>query len=454
MKKFDAIIIGAGQAGTPLAKKLAQAGLQTALIEKRQVGGTCINDGCTPTKSMIACAKMAYKAAQSENLGVNIQSYSVDLRKIISRKNQIVDRFRKSSVEGLEKTVGLTLLYGEAVFIDHKTLRVDMEDSEEVLTAEKIFLDTGLKPHIPELDGLNTVPYYTSTTLLDVEELPPSLLILGGSYIGLELGQMFRRFGSDVTIIERGQQLLPREDEDIASAVKEILEEEGIRILLDTRIKRIRSGKQIELDDGKQTITGTHLLLATGRIPQTTALHLEKTGVATDQKGYITVNEHLETSVPGIYALGDTKGGPAFTHISFNDYVLVAQNLLKGTNHSIADRQIPYCVFTDPQLGRVGMTEKEARGKGLEVEIASLPMNKTSRGIETGNTKGIMKAVVDRKSGKILGAAILGEEGGEVMSVMEMAMRGGFTAMQIMDHVFAHPLYSESLNNLFMTLEK
>lgn len=453
MKKFDAIIIGTGQAGTPLAKKLANSGLQTAIIEKGLVGGTCINDGCTPTKAMIASARMAYNATRND-LGIQIADYSVALEKIVARKNEIVERFRNSSVEGLQETEGLTLYDGEASFTGHKTLSVATANEEISLTAEKIFIDIGLMPNIPEIDGLDKAPYFTSTSLLNSTELPDHLLILGGGYIGLEFGQMFSRFGSKVTILERGSQLMSREDEDVAAAVKKILEEENINVLTRFKVQDIEQNNQVVISDGKQQVAGTHILLATGRKPQTESLHLEKTEVETDDKGYIKVNDQLETNVPGIYAMGDVKGGAAFTHISYNDYILLSQFLLEGKQFSIKERQIPYCMFTDPQLGRIGMTEKEAREKGYAVEIACLSMDKTSRGIETGNTKGLMKAVVEKSTGQILGAALLGEEGGEVMSVLQMAMLGGFTASQIRNQIFAHPLYSESLNNLFMTLEK
>ncbi|SFD77878.1 Pyruvate/2-oxoglutarate dehydrogenase complex, dihydrolipoamide dehydrogenase (E3) component [Chitinophaga sp. CF118] len=459
MKKFDAIVIGSGQGGTPLAKKLANAGWETALVEKRWIGGTCINDGCTPTKSMVACAKAAYTISHSQEWGITVSDCKVNLEKIIDRKNEVVLRFRSGSEKGLEKTEGLTLIYGEAAFTGNKTLSVQLKDgSLEEITADYILINTGALPKIPAIPGLDTIPYLTSTTLLDNKTLPSHLVILGGSYVALEFGQMFRRFGSQVTIIETASQLLSREDEDVSAEVKKIIEASGITVHTNAQVKKVElAGNdviRIELNANGQShaITGSHLLIATGREPQTKALQLDKAGILKDEKGYITVNDKLETGVPGIFAFGDVKGGPAFTHIAYNDHLVLFKNLVDKKVTSIKDRPIPYCMFTDPQLGRIGLTEKEALEKGYHVKVACLPMTRVARAIETGHTQGFMKAIVDAATDKILGAAILGEEGGEVMSVIQMAMLGGFTAAQLRDMIFAHPLYTESLNNLFATI--
>lgn len=459
MNHYDAIIIGSGQAGNPLAKRLAKAGYKTAIIEKRLVGGTCVNDGCTPTKTMIASGRMAYQCSRSNQLGVTVDDYSINFKKIVARKNEIVSMFRSGSEEGLKKTDNLDLIYGEAIFSGHKTLDVQLNSGgQQQLSAEKIFIDTGTTPAIPPIPGLEESGYLTSTTLLDLNELPAHLLIIGGSYIALEFGQLYRRLGSNVTIVETNDSFLKKEDRDVAAELKKILEEDGIRILTGTVVKqmeRLANGEisaTIASRDNETNSTYSHVLVAAGRKPQTPALQLHTTGVDTDEKGYIRVNDKLETNIPGIYALGDVKGGPAFTHIAYNDYVIATQNLLNGQKLTVSGRPVPYCIFTDPQLARIGITEAEAKKQGLDVKIATLPMEKVARGIETGETRGMMKAIVDTKTKKILGAAILAAEGGEVMTALQLAMMGGLTYEQVRYGVFAHPTYAESLNNLFMTI--
>jgi len=461
MRHFDAIVIGAGQAGTPLAKKLAEGGKKTLIIEKRIVGGTCINDGCTPTKAMIASARAAHQARSAAALGVEVSDVKVNLPKIKQRKDEIVKSFRGSSEKGIEETKGLELIYGEAVFTGEKTLTIQLnKGGEETVSADWIFINTGAKTVIPEIAGLDGIDYLSSTSIMELEEVPEHLVILGGNYIGLEFGQMFSRFGSKVTILEKSSRLLSKEDEDIAEEVTKFLQDEKIDILNDV------TTDQFELDDkgniitsisikGKKLqISSSHLLVAVGRSPQTDQLGLQKAGIKTDDKGHVLVDDKLETNISGVYALGDVKGGPAFTHVSYNDYTIVYRNLLEGTNYTTADRPIPYCMFTDPQLGRIGLSEREAKEKGLNFKVATLPMANVARGIETGETKGLMKAIVDADSKKILGAAILGTEGGEVMSVLQMAMVGGITYDRIRYCIFAHPTFSESLNNLFMTIEE
>ena len=461
MKTFDAIIIGSGQGGTPLAKKLAQAGLKTAIIEKRFIGGTCINDGCTPTKAMIASAKRAFLIRNSSELGIDSGDYIVNFPKVLERKNKIVQSFRESAERGLNETENVTVMIGEAVFTGLKSISVSSANGDlETCTAEKIFINTGTSPLIPDIVGIDKVKYYTSTTLLDIEEIPRHLIIFGGGYIALEFAQMFKRFGSKVTIIERSSVLLKNEDEDISSCLQNILAAEGIDILTNTTVSKLTSAApeiiSVEMNTGgkQQTIEGSHVLIATGRIPQTAALELGKTGVATSEKGYINVDEYLQTSTPGIYALGDVKGGPAFTHISYNDYIVLLKNVLHHSNISVKGRPVPYTIFTDPQLGRVGLTEKEARLQKLNIKVVTMPMDRVARGIETGETNGMIKAIVDADSKLILGVAILAAEGGEVMSVLQMAMMGNITYQQVRETIFAHPLYSESLNNLFMSLDK
>lgn len=460
MKHYDAIIIGAGQAGVPLAKKMAEAGKKTALIEKRYVGGTCINDGCTPTKAMIASAKAAYQARKAADLGVMVSDVKVDLKKIKKRKDDIVALFKEGAEKGVEETKGLKLYMGEARFTGEKELLIHSKDgSEEKLTADLIFINTGAKTLIPEIDGIDDVDYLTSTTILDLEEIPEHLIVIGGNYIGLEFGQMFSRFGSKVTILEQSASIIAKEDDDVVQSMTEILKAEKIDILTDIKIDKAGwNGDDIEIsytvNKKDKKIKAQHVLIAAGRIPQTKDLGLENCGVKTDKHGHIIVNDKLETNVNGIYALGDVKGGPAFTHIAYNDYTIVYRNLIEKTNYSIANRQVPYCMFTDPQLGRIGISEKEAKEQQLDYEVAVLPMSSVARGIETGETLGLMKAVLDRKTKKILGAAILASEGGEIMSVLQLAMEGDITYDQIRFGVFAHPTYTESLNNLFMKIHK
>lgn len=461
MKHYDAVIIGAGQAGVPLAKNLAKAGKKTAIIEKRVVGGTCINDGCTPTKAMVASAKLAYLARNSESLGVETGHVKVDFKKVIGRKNKIVDQFRGSAEKGIESTKGLKLYMGEAKFTGKKEITISLENGKaEVVTADWVFINTGAKTIIPDIEGLSETKFLTSTSILDLDEIPEHLVVVGGNYIGLEFGQMFSRFGSKVTIIEKSNSIIAKEDEDISTSLTEILQDEKIKILTDSQVTKVRSISQneisVEIQFGKkekQILQASHILIAVGRAPQTKNLGLEFCGVKMDDKGHILVNQKLETNVEGIFALGDVKGGPAFTHIAYNDYTIVYRNLIEGTNYTIANRPVPYCMFTDPQLGRIGISETEAREKKMNYKVAILPMSSVARGIETGETKGLMKAIVDVKSKKILGAAILASEGGEIMSVLQMAMEGGITYDRIRYCVFAHPTYSESLNNLFMKLD-
>lgn len=460
MKHYDAIIIGAGQAGTPLAKKLAEAGKKTVIIEKRLVGGTCINDGCTPTKAMIASARAVYQARKATELGVEVGDIKIDFKKIKQRKDDIVEQFRTSSENGINNTKGLRLIFGTAKFSAEKELTIALNDGgEEKVTADLIFINTGAKTAIPDIEGLDEIDYLTSTTILDIETVPEHLVVIGGNYIGLEFGQMFNRFGSKVTVLEKSSGILAKEDQDISSALTEILTDEKIEIITDVKIDKISQDKKqlhlsIQSGKAKKNITASHVLIAAGRTPQTADLGLENCGVKLDDKGHVIVNEKLETNIKGIYALGDVKGGPAFTHIAYNDYTIVYRNLIEGTKYSIHDRPVPYCMFTDPQLGRIGISEKEAKEKKLNYKVAVLPMSNVARGIETNETLGLMKAVVDADTKEILGAAILASEGGEIMSVLQMAMEGGITYDRIRYCVFAHPTYTESLNNLFMKLDK
>ena len=460
MKTYDAIIIGSGQAGTPLAKKLAKAGFKTALIERQFIGGTCINYGCTPTKTMIASARSAWLSKNSRPLGVNTEAVSVDFKKVIDRKNKIVKSFREGSETTLEKVKGLDIYKGEASFTAKKIIQISSSEKKTLfLTADIIFINAGAEPTIPSIPGIETLNYLDSTSILDLKEIPEHLIILGGSYVALEFGQMFRRFGSKVTVIEQSDHFLEREDEDVAEELKNILQEEGINILTSAQASSVKQNDDQSIsiiinEKGKQkTLSGSHLLLAVGRTPVSKTLNLEAAGILTDEKGYLKVNDKLQTNIKGVFALGDIKGGPAFTHTSYNDHLIVLNNLTEKKQKSIKNRMVPYCMFTDPQLGRIGITEKEAIQKGLKFRVAMIKMDRVARAIETGDTRGMMKAIVDKKTKLILGAAIIGTEGGEIMTVLQMAMMGKVTYPEIRNGIFAHPTYSESLNNLFMSLD-
>ncbi len=460
-RSYDAIIIGSGQAGTPLATALARAGRKTALIERIHVAGTCINEGCTPTKTMVASARVAYLARRAADYGVRTGgTVSVDMVKVRQRKRDIVESFRGGSERRIARAENLDLLRGEASFTGPKTLTVRLNDGQELeLTAEWIFINTGARPSELALPGAEGLPVLDSTSIMELDTVPEHLVVIGGSYVGLEFGQMFRRFGSRVTIIQRGPKLLGREDDDVADAIADILREDGIDVLLETT--PVRAGKSayggVELvvrgPEGERAISGSHLLAAAGRTPNTDTLNPAAAGLEVDKHGFIQVNERLETNVPGVYALGDVKGGPAFTHISYDDYRIVYGNLIEGKNRTVNDRPVPYTMFIDPQLGHVGLHEKEAREKGLNVRVATMPMSYVARALEVDESRGFMKVIVDGETDEILGATVLGIEGGELMAMFEIAMLGHTPYTVLRDAVFAHPTLAESLNNLFTTLD-
>ena len=460
-KTYDAIIIGSGQAGTPLAFRLAGAGWKIALIEREAVGGTCINRGCTPSKSMVASARVAYQAGRAGEFGIKVDSVTADLQSIVTRKNKIVTGFRNHIEVNLKNQANIDLMYGEASFVNKKEVKVVLNDGNTGnYSADHIFINTGARPVIPNISEKKSVPFLDSTTIMELEELPEHLLIIGAGYVALEFGQMFSRFGSKVTMVDRSARFLPNEDADIAQEMRTILESEGIKIITGTIVQSMDISPDGKItvtfiQDGEtMELTGSHVLLATGRSPNTETLHLENADIGTDERGYIRVNDRLETNISGIYALGDVKGGPAFTHISYNDYIVVAGNLLENAGTSIANRLVPYCIFTDPELGRVGITEEQARKKGQGYQIARLPMSQVARGTESGETKGLLKALVDPVTKLILGVSVIGPWCGEIMSILQMAMMGGITYVQLREAIFAHPTYAESINNLFSQLDQ
>jgi pyruvate/2-oxoglutarate dehydrogenase complex dihydrolipoamide dehydrogenase (E3) component len=456
MKIYDAIIIGVGQAGNPLAFALAGAGWKTAVIEREHVGGTCVNEGCTPTKTMVASARVAYLARRGAGYGVDTGSISVNLPVVRQRKQKIVDSFRDGIQRRLEASDNIDLYFGEGAFTGPGAVEIRLNGGGAVqASAPKIFINTGARPAIPSLPGLNSVPFLNSTTIMELAEVPQHLLVLGGGYVGLEFAQMFRRFGAEVTIVQRGPQLLGREDEDVAAAVARILREDGIEVLLNSEALSVAQGASggVELAvramNGERILTGSHLLVATGRTPNVERLNLAAAGVKTGKGGSIEVNERLETNVPGVYALGDVKGGPAFTHISYDDFRIIRANLLEGGNATTKNRLVPYTVFIDPQLGRIGLTEAEARAEGRNIGVAKMPMSSVARPQEMDETRGVIKAVVDKDSKQILGAAVLGVEGGEIASFIQLAMMGRLPYTALRDGVFPHPGFAEALNNLF-----
>ncbi len=456
---FDAIIIGAGQGGKPLAVDLSNTGWKTALIEREHLGGTCVNTGCTPTKTMVASARVAHLVRRGKSYGVQSKSMNIDMVKVRDRKRKIVESFRSGSESLVEQTDNLTLYRGEGHFVSANEVEVNSDEEAHRLTSSRIFIDVGARPAVPPIKGLDSVSYLDSTTIMELDYVPEHLMIIGGSYVGLEFGQMFRRFGSRVTILERGDQLLGREDKDVASELAEILSGEGIEIRLNTTVDSVRqdSDGSIDLDsksqDSQDKLTGSHLLVASGRTPNSDTLSLDAAGIETDERGFIRANGRLETNVEGVFVIGDVKGGPAFTHVSYDDYRVLKTNLLEGGDATTAGRLLSYAVFTDPQLGRVGLTESEARSKGKNIKVARLPMTHVARALETDETGGFMKAVVDADSQQILGCAILGAEGGEIMNMLHIAMIAKLPYTALRDAALAHPTFGESLNNLFATLD-
>jgi pyruvate/2-oxoglutarate dehydrogenase complex dihydrolipoamide dehydrogenase (E3) component len=452
---YQAIVIGSGQGGTPLCQALAKAGWRTALVEREHIGGTCINEGCTPTKTMVASGRVAYLARRGADYGVHTGAIAIDMKRVRRRKRDIVNFFRDGSQKRIEKTENLDLIFGEAAFTGAKSLVVHLKNGKQRhLTADHIFINAGCRPVVPSLDGLRDVSFLDSTSIMELGAVPKHLLVLGGGYVGLEFAQLFRRLGSKVTVVQSSGQLLRGEDVDVAQEVAAILKQDGIRVLLNAKAERVKKvGSQIKLTVriGKtsRTISGSHLLVATGRAPNTDGLATSAAGIATDDRGFIKVNGKLETNVEGVYALGDIKGGPAFTHISYDDFRIIRANLIEKGSASTDGRLVPYTLFIDPQLGRIGLTEAQARAQNKKVRVAKMPMSYVARALEVDETRGFMKAIVDADTNQILGAAVLGVEGGEIMSQIQLAMMGKLSYTTLREAVLAHPTLAESLNNLF-----
>ena len=445
----DAIVIGAGQAGPYVARRLSAAGMSVAVVERRFFGGTCVNTGCIPTKTMMASAYAAHLARRGTEYGVGTGEVSVDMKRVKARKDSIVGASRAGVETSLRKLERCTVYHGHARFESPREVSV----GPERLSAERIFINVGGRAVIPAMPGIDDVPYLTNSTMMDVDFLPRHLIVVGGSYIGLEFGQMFRRFGSEVTIIEMAPRLIQREDEDVSDAIRGILEREDISVRLNAKCVRVSRRDAevvagVDCADGAPEVRGSHLLLAAGRRPNTDDLGLEKAGVSVDPRGYIVVDDELRTTVPGIWALGDCNGKGAFTHTAFNDGEIVIANLLENDHRRVSDRIQTYALFIDPPLGRAGQTEAEVRETGKNALVGTRPMTKVSRAVEKGETEGFMKIVVDAETRQVLGAAILGTGGDEVVHAIldVMYARAPYTVVQRAMHI--HPTVSELVPTL------
>lgn len=456
MRKYDIIIIGSGQGGNPLAHKLADKKWKVALVERDQLGGTCVNVGCTPTKTMIASARIAHYARIAAKFGVHTGDVQVHIKDVVKRKNHMVKQWRDGQQRHVDTRRSLHVYKEHARFLDAHTI----DAGGTKLRADAIVIDTGARPRIPGIDGLHESGYLTSTTIMDVTELPEHLIVLGGNYIGLEFGQMFRRFGSKVTVLDKANRLISREDEEISSALQQVLEKEKITFHLGTETKKItRTSRGISIsfaygNGRKKTVTGSHLLVAVGRVPNTDDLGLDAAGVKTDQNGYIETDKYLQTSVPGIWAIGDVKGGPAFTHIAYDDHFIVLDQLLGKKARTTNDRLIPYAMYTDPELGRVGLSEWEAREKGYNIKVGCITMEQVARAKERGETAGLMKVIIDADTDALLGAAILGAEGGELVQTLMALMMVGAPWTTFQNAVFIHPTLTEGFFTLMESVKE
>jgi pyruvate/2-oxoglutarate dehydrogenase complex dihydrolipoamide dehydrogenase (E3) component len=454
-QRFDAIVIGTGQAGPPLAVRLGNAGRKTAIIERKLVGGTCVNNGCIPTKTLIASARAAHVARRAADYGVVLECpVRVDMPRVKARKDAIVRQSNQGVTDWLARTPNVTLIRGHARFEGPRTVRVN----GDVVEADHIFINVGGRATVPDMPGLATVPYLTNSTMMDVDFLPEHLIIVGGSYIGLEFAQMYRRFGSRVTVIEMGARLIGREDEDISAAVQAILEAEGIAFRLKaTCLDVAKHGAgivaNVSCDEEARQIAGSHLLLAVGRVPNTQDLGLDKGGIKTDARGFIVVDDDLSTNVPGIWALGDVNGRGAFTHTSYNDYEIVAANLLDNDRRRVTDRVPAYALFIDPPLGRAGMTVREVRDSGRKALVGTMQMARVGRARERSETQGFMRVVVDAETRRILGASLLGTEGDEAVHCIidVMAANAPYTLLQRTMHI--HPTVAELIPTLLGDLQ-
>ncbi|MDC0716703.1 mercuric reductase [Nannocystis bainbridge] len=454
MDGYDVVILGSGQAARPLALAFAAAGRRVAFVEREHLGGTCINTGCTPTKTMVASARVAYLARRAGDFGVRAHAVSVDMTRVRERTRRIVRQFVDSSRAALVAQPAIDLLLGAGRFVGPRQLEVRLNHGGvRQIAGEVIVIDTGARTQVPRLEGLEQVPWLDHAGMLELAVVPEHLLVLGGGYVGLEFAQMFRRFGSRVTIVQRAAQLLPREDADVGAAIGAVLATDGIEIWLSSQARRVANqGQAIALvcdtPGGERSLVGSHLLVATGRTPNTEALDLQAAGIEVDAGGHVKVDERLATSAPGVFAVGDVKGGPAFTHIAYDDHRILRTNLLEGGQATTRGRMVPYVVFTDPELARIGLSGADARREGRDIRVARIGMDQVARALEMDEARGFLEVVIDARSQQILGATILGVGAGELMAVIEVAMMGGLTAPALRDATFAHPTLAECLNTV------
>lgn len=458
VEQFDYLIVGGGKGGKSLAMALGPAGKKVALVEEGQIGGTCINVACIPTKTMVASAKLLHHVHHGDQFGLSVNDGGNQIKGVIDRKRRVVKGMVDTHKQLFSSTPNLEFILGIAKFVDHKVVAVNTIDGgTRKLTADRIVINTGSSPMVPNIPGLAEAGYLTNASIMELEELPSHLCIVGGGYIALEFAQIFRRLGSDVSVLLRTDRFLPKEDDDIAAAIKEVLEKEGIHFISGVEVSSVsRSGKTAKLalkkDDVEETLECSHILVATGRVSNNAKLHPEATGVKLDKRGYIEVSEYLETSAEDIWAIGDCNGGPHFTHVSWDDYRILRDLFLHNKKRSTKGRLIPYTLFVDPELGRVGMTEQEARKAGHNILIAKMPAAKVPRATTSGETRGILKAVIDKNTGHILGCSIFAHEGGEIMSVVQASMLGNLTYEQVRDAIWTHPTMAESLNLLLANI--
>ena len=450
MKEYEALVIGAGQGGIPLALKLADLGWRVALIEREYVGGSCINYGCTPTKTMMAHARVAHVVRRAAEFGLDVGEVTIDLPRIVARKRRIVQAWRKDREKRVAAQKGLDLYRAHARFTGPTTVLADGVE----LASERIFIDTGTRPHVPSIRGIDEIDVLTNRTIMDLDEIPSHLLVLGGSYVGLEFGQMFLRFGSQVTVLEHNERIIAHEDPEVSEAVHAFLADEGMGFHLGATARSVRrTGNGIALalttiGGAPLEVTGTHLLAASGRMPNTDDMGLDQAGVETDSQGFIRVNERLETSVHGIWAIGDVKGGPAFTHISYDDHLVIYDNLIGEGGRTTDGRLVPYALFTDPELGRVGMSERQAREAGYRLKTGRIPMAEVARALERDETVGFMKVVIDADTDRVLGASVLAPEGGEIVQIFMTLMMANAPWTLLKRAIYIHPTLAEGLFGL------
>lgn len=453
MQHVDVMVIGSGQAGAPLSWRLAGTGRSVVLAERAHLGGTCVNVGCTPTKTFIASAEAAHRARHAGQLGVDAGPVRVDMARVVARKDAMVETWRSGVASNVEKAgERLRLVRGHARFTAPRTVRI----GDETLTADVVVVNTGARPHVPDLEGLDAVPWLDNGTVMELTELPRHLVVLGGGYVGCELGQAFRRFGAEVTIVQAPDHLLAHEDEDVSAALEEVFRDEGIHLRLGARAERVAPTDariSVDLDDGTR-VEGSHLLVATGRVPNTDDLGADEGGIGRDERGNVVVDDRFRTSAEGVYAVGDCTGGPQFTHASWDDHRILFDLLHGRDRRTAAGRLVPHATFTDPQVARVGMSEREAREAGREVEVATLPFGRIARAAETGRGAGLVKVLVDPRTERVLGATVVGAEAAELVTVLQMLMMADAPVTALVDAQMIHPAFVEGLQSAVLRLER